>query len=164
MNLLCGVLGVILTLGGRPDLGFLMMILGAVFDFFDGFAARMLKASSGIGKELDSWLTWSVSESCPRFCYTFPGVRISCSSSISRLFWRHSPHSGWLSSTLMRDSIRVSSDCRHRPPRWSVEPWLAMCSLCRTVSSLPGAVARFSFRFWLWHLVYSLSARFLCSR
>ncbi len=54
MNLLCGVLGVILTLGGRPDLGFLMMILGAVFDFFDGFAARMLKASSGIGKELDS--------------------------------------------------------------------------------------------------------------
>ena len=54
MNLLCGVVGVILTLGGRPDLGFLFMILGAVFDFFDGFAARMLNASSGIGKELDS--------------------------------------------------------------------------------------------------------------
>lgn len=54
MNLLCGVVGVILTLGGRPDLGFILMILGAVFDFFDGFAARMLKASSGIGKELDS--------------------------------------------------------------------------------------------------------------
>ena len=54
MNLLCGVVGVILTLGGRVDLGFVMMILGAVCDFFDGFAARMLKASSGIGKELDS--------------------------------------------------------------------------------------------------------------
>ena len=54
MNLLCGVVGVILTLGGRPDQGFILMILGAVFDFFDGFAARMLKASSGIGKELDS--------------------------------------------------------------------------------------------------------------
>ncbi|MBR1926592.1 MAG: CDP-diacylglycerol--serine O-phosphatidyltransferase [Bacteroidales bacterium] len=54
MNLLCGVVGVILTLGGRPDLGFVLMILGAVCDFFDGFAARMLKASSGIGKELDS--------------------------------------------------------------------------------------------------------------
>ena len=54
MNLLCGVVGVILTLGGRLDLGFICMILGAVFDFFDGFAARMLKASSGIGKELDS--------------------------------------------------------------------------------------------------------------
>lgn len=54
MNLLCGVVGVILTLKGRPDLGFVCMILGAVFDFFDGFAARLLKASSGIGKELDS--------------------------------------------------------------------------------------------------------------
>ena len=54
MNLLCGVVGVILTLGGRPDQGFVCMLLGAVFDFFDGFAARMLKASSGIGKELDS--------------------------------------------------------------------------------------------------------------
>ena len=54
MNLLCGVVGVILTLGGRPDLGLALMILGAVFDFFDGFAARMLRASSGIGKELDS--------------------------------------------------------------------------------------------------------------
>ena len=54
MNLLCGVVGVILTLRGRPDAGFMFMILGAVFDFFDGFAARLLKASSGIGKELDS--------------------------------------------------------------------------------------------------------------
>ena len=54
MNLLCGVVGVILTLDGRPDLGFIFMILGAVFDFFDGLAARLLKASSGIGKELDS--------------------------------------------------------------------------------------------------------------
>lgn len=54
MNLLCGVVGVIFTLQGRPDIGFTLMILGAVFDFLDGFAARMLKASSGIGKELDS--------------------------------------------------------------------------------------------------------------
>ena len=54
MNLLCGVMGVILTMEGRPDLGFLMMIGGALFDFFDGLSARLLKASSGIGKELDS--------------------------------------------------------------------------------------------------------------
>ena len=54
MNLLCGVMGVIFTLKGRPDTGFLLMIGGAVFDFFDGLAARLLKASSGIGKELDS--------------------------------------------------------------------------------------------------------------
>ena len=32
----------------------LFIIIGAVFDFFDGFAARLLHVSSPIGKELDS--------------------------------------------------------------------------------------------------------------
>ena len=54
MNLLCGVLGVIASLGGRLELGFALMILAAVFDFCDGLAARILKAYSEIGKELDS--------------------------------------------------------------------------------------------------------------
>lgn len=54
MNLLCGVMGVIFSLEGRVDVGFILMLCGAVCDFFDGLAARMLKASSGIGKELDS--------------------------------------------------------------------------------------------------------------
>ena len=84
MNLLCGVLGVILTLGGRPDLGFLMMILGAVFDFFDGFAARMLKASSGIGKELDS-LADMVSFG------VLPSVLLYVSGSTNILFLKYFP-------------------------------------------------------------------------
>ena len=54
MNLLCGVLGVIASFSGRLDCAFPLMLAAAVFDFFDGFAARALKASSGIGKELDS--------------------------------------------------------------------------------------------------------------
>lgn len=54
MNLLCGVLGVIFTLDGRPDLGFLFMLGAAVADFFDGFAARLLNAYSDLGKQLDS--------------------------------------------------------------------------------------------------------------
>ncbi len=54
MNLLCGVLGVIVSLNGRIELAFLLMILAAVFDFCDGLAARLLKAYSDIGKELDS--------------------------------------------------------------------------------------------------------------
>ena len=32
----------------------MFIILGAVFDFFDGFTARLLRVSSPIGKELDS--------------------------------------------------------------------------------------------------------------
>ena len=54
MNLLCGVLGVIFSMQGHHTVAFVLMLLAAVFDFFDGLAARLLKASSGIGKELDS--------------------------------------------------------------------------------------------------------------
>lgn len=54
MNLLCGVLGVICVFSGESDTAFLLMLLAAVCDFFDGFSARALKAYSGIGKELDS--------------------------------------------------------------------------------------------------------------
>ncbi len=38
----------------RYDLAFYFIIGGAVFDFFDGFMARLLGVSSPIGKELDS--------------------------------------------------------------------------------------------------------------
>lgn len=54
MNLLCGVLGVICAVEGRPDLAFPLMLAAAVFDFSDGLAARLLGAYSAIGKELDS--------------------------------------------------------------------------------------------------------------
>jgi CDP-diacylglycerol--serine O-phosphatidyltransferase len=45
---------VIFTFQGALDLAFYLMILAAVFDFLDGFSARMLKAYSPMGKELDS--------------------------------------------------------------------------------------------------------------
>ena len=54
MNLLCGALGVIFTFQGALDIAFYLMLAAAVCDFFDGFSARLLKAYSPIGKELDS--------------------------------------------------------------------------------------------------------------
>ena len=54
MNLLCGALGVIAAFKGSLDTAFYLMIAGAVCDFCDGFAARLLKAYSPMGKELDS--------------------------------------------------------------------------------------------------------------
>ena len=53
-NLLCGVLGVICTLKGSIDTAFLLMLAAAVCDFCDGLAARLLKAYSELGKQLDS--------------------------------------------------------------------------------------------------------------
>lgn len=54
LNLLCGVLGVIFVFQGRTDVAFVLMLMAAVFDFCDGFSARMLGAYSDLGKELDS--------------------------------------------------------------------------------------------------------------
>ncbi len=54
MNLLSGCMGVIAALSGYPGQAFLLMLAGAVFDFFDGMTARLLGAHSAIGKELDS--------------------------------------------------------------------------------------------------------------
>lgn len=54
MNLLSGVLGVIFTFKGQFDIAFYMMLAAAVCDFCDGFSARLLKAYSELGKELDS--------------------------------------------------------------------------------------------------------------
>ena len=54
MNLLCGALGVIFTFQGALHIAFYLMLAAAVCDFLDGFAARMLKAYSPMGKELDS--------------------------------------------------------------------------------------------------------------
>ena len=54
MNLLCGAMGVIFTFQGALDIAFYLMLAGAVCDFFDGFAARLLNAYTAMGKELDS--------------------------------------------------------------------------------------------------------------
>ena len=53
-NLLCGCLGLVFLLEGRGVPAAYFVWVACVFDFFDGFAARMLKVSSPIGKELDS--------------------------------------------------------------------------------------------------------------
>ncbi|MFW6350804.1 MAG: CDP-alcohol phosphatidyltransferase family protein [Bacteroidota bacterium] len=54
LNLFFGATGVMLAFQGRPDLTAWCILIAAFFDFTDGFAARMLKAYSDIGKELDS--------------------------------------------------------------------------------------------------------------
>ncbi len=53
-NLFCGCLGIIATNCLALDKAFYFLILAAILDFFDGFAARLLKVSSVIGKDLDS--------------------------------------------------------------------------------------------------------------
>ncbi|MDO4172207.1 MAG: CDP-diacylglycerol--serine O-phosphatidyltransferase [Prevotellaceae bacterium] len=53
-NLVCGCIATVCAISGSPVMALLFIILGAVFDFFDGMSARLLHVSSDIGKELDS--------------------------------------------------------------------------------------------------------------
>jgi CDP-diacylglycerol---serine O-phosphatidyltransferase len=53
-NLFSGCIGIVFALTGNLNYAAYAIFISAVFDFFDGFAARLLKAYSDIGKELDS--------------------------------------------------------------------------------------------------------------
>ena len=53
-NLICGCMATGAAFHGHFQWAFAMIVLGAVFDFFDGMAARAFHISSAIGKELDS--------------------------------------------------------------------------------------------------------------
>lgn len=52
--MICGIFAILLAVVGRLDLAPLAILLGALFDFFDGFAARLLNVKSEMGKQLDS--------------------------------------------------------------------------------------------------------------
>lgn len=54
LNLVCGTVAVIMAFRGYELWAIYLILAAAVFDFFDGFAARLLKAYSPMGKELDS--------------------------------------------------------------------------------------------------------------
>lgn len=54
LNLASGMAGILFVLDGDLEYGAYFIFLAAVFDFLDGFVARMLKVSGEIGKQLDS--------------------------------------------------------------------------------------------------------------
>lgn len=54
LNLFAGSMAVYYAFQANYAAVLLLVIVAAVFDFFDGFAARLLKAYSPMGKELDS--------------------------------------------------------------------------------------------------------------
>ena len=54
LNILSGCLAVIFALKGQLTVSVVFIIFASIFDFLDGVAARLLKAYSLMGKELDS--------------------------------------------------------------------------------------------------------------
>ena len=54
-NLFCGILAIKIGFSEHYYLAGFLVILGAFFDFFDGFLARFLKVQGELGKQLDSF-------------------------------------------------------------------------------------------------------------
>ena len=74
-NLLCGCVAVWLATQEAFAYAFLFILAGAVFDFFDGFAARRLGVSGPLGTQMDSLaddITFGLAPSMMLFCYLLP--------------------------------------------------------------------------------------------
>ena len=54
LNVTSGALAIYMAFNGNLLIAAWLVILAMVFDFFDGFAARLLRVKSDMGKELDS--------------------------------------------------------------------------------------------------------------
>jgi len=54
LNLFAGCIGIVYAFKGELTIAAYAILIAAIFDFFDGMIARLLKAYSDIGKELDS--------------------------------------------------------------------------------------------------------------
>ena len=74
-NLLCGSMSVYMATQYEFEWAFLFILAGAFFDFFDVLSARLLKAPSPIGIQLDSLaddITFGLAPSMMLFCFLKP--------------------------------------------------------------------------------------------
>ena len=53
-NLFCGCIAIVEAFNGNLHISAYLVGLAAIFDFLDGFAARLLNVSGELGKQLDS--------------------------------------------------------------------------------------------------------------
>ena len=78
-NLISGCIATYWAFQGDARLALLFIVIGAVFDFFDGMSARLLHVSSPIGKELDSLadcITFGFAPSAILFEYLRPKTEL----------------------------------------------------------------------------------------
>ena len=75
LNLISGCIATYFAFQSNYEMALLFIVIGAVFDFFDGMVARLLHVSSPIGKELDSLaddITFGFAPSAIVFGYLSP--------------------------------------------------------------------------------------------
>ncbi|SFP32951.1 CDP-diacylglycerol---serine O-phosphatidyltransferase [Pseudarcicella hirudinis] len=91
-HLLCGCFGILNVFEGNLVLASVLLVIGGVLDFFDGFVARLLHVSSPMGKELDSIADMVTFGALPAFMM-LNLLESSCSGLCSTgLFGFHKPY------------------------------------------------------------------------
>ena len=89
-NLISGCIATYFAFMGDFSLALLFIVIGAVFDFFDGMTARLLHVSSPIGKELDSLadcITFGFAPSAIIFCFLSDQCSVAADSSLFTLHY-----------------------------------------------------------------------------
>jgi CDP-diacylglycerol--serine O-phosphatidyltransferase len=72
LNLLCGLFAILFAFREEFYTAGMLVLVAGVLDFFDGFVARLLKATSAFGRELDSLadvVTFGVAPAFILFCF-----------------------------------------------------------------------------------------------
>jgi len=86
LNLLSGLIAVFYAVFGELELAGLFVVIGIGFDFFDGFAARLLAVQGELGKQLDSLADMVTSGVVPGIILFQLILRATTNSSIESVF------------------------------------------------------------------------------
>lgn len=86
LNLLSGLIAVFYAVFGQLELAGLFVVIGIGFDFFDGFAARMLNVQGELGKQLDSLADMVTSGVVPGIILFQLLLKATSNSSIETVF------------------------------------------------------------------------------
>ncbi len=123
-NLVSGCIATVYALAGNAETTLLWIIIGAVFDFYDGMAARLLHVSSPIGKELDS-LADDITFGMAPSAIIFSQLQMMSYPAFLEPLRFYLPFAAFImaafSASALPSSILTSvrhwgsSDCRHRP-------------------------------------------------
>ena len=119
-NLISGCIATYFAFQGMPAMALLWIIIGAVFDFFDGMSARLLGVSSPIGKELDSLaddVTFGVAPSAIIFAFLSQCTELP--APVPFLAFIMAAFSALRLAKFNLDRHSASSVCRHLPMHYS---------------------------------------------
>jgi CDP-diacylglycerol--serine O-phosphatidyltransferase len=86
LNLLAGIVAVFYAVFGNLPMAALFVVIGIGFDFFDGFAARILNVQGELGKQLDSMADMVTSGVVPGIIMFQLILRSTSNQSIETLF------------------------------------------------------------------------------